>query len=212
MIGRIFSIFRGIFFQPIILLVLFIAALGAAGYSYNLYNNARAELKRYQEDPRAVAEEEVKRVVGEVGKLVALPEGEDPTVATVTDTENLKSQPFFEKAENGDKVLIYAQAKRAILYRPSTKKVIEVAPINIGNEQGLEGEGNSQEVSRIALYNGTTRSGFTRDIEDTLKKELADTNFEVSTRENASFQDYSSPIVVDVSGKYGTLAAKIASI
>jgi hypothetical protein len=211
MIGKIFSFFRGILFQPLVLLILLVVALGAAGYSYNLYRGAQAELKRYQEDPRAVAEEEVKRVVGEVGKLVALPEGEDPTVATVTDPENLKSQPFFEKAENGDKVLIYTQAKRAILYRPSSKKVIEVAPINIGNQQGLEG-GEAQAVPRIAFYNGTNQSGLTRDVENKLKSELEDTNFEVTTRENASFQDYSSTIVVDVSGKFGTLVARVASV
>lgn len=82
---------------------------------------------------QAAAQEEVKRLVGEVGKLVDLPFGEDPTVATVTDIERLKGQPFFQKAKNGDKVLIYTQAKKAILYDPSAKKVIDIAPINVGS-------------------------------------------------------------------------------
>jgi hypothetical protein len=54
-------------------------------------------------------------------------------VATVSDASKLQSQQFFAKAQNGDKVLIFTNAKRAVLYRPSTNKVIEYAPVNIGN-------------------------------------------------------------------------------
>lgn len=77
-------------------------------------------------------QEEVKRLVSEVGKLIELPAGETPTVATVTDVSKLKDQPFFAHAKNGDKVLIFANARKAILYDPNAKKVIDVAPINVG--------------------------------------------------------------------------------
>jgi len=30
---------------------------------------------------------------------------------------------------------MYSKAKKAILYRPSSNKIIEVAPINIGNNE-----------------------------------------------------------------------------
>lgn len=79
------------------------------------------------------AQEEVKKLVSEVGKLIDLPQGEDPTVATVTDVTKLQAQPFFQKAKNGDKVLIYSGAKKAILYDPAAKKVIDIAPINVGS-------------------------------------------------------------------------------
>ena len=70
-------------------------------------------------------------LIDEVGKLIALPTDEKPTIATITDVEKVKDQVFFRNAQNGDKVLIYVNAKKAILYRQSQKKVIEVGPINI---------------------------------------------------------------------------------
>ena len=72
-----------------------------------------------------------------VSKLVVLPADETPTVATITDLAPLAGQPFFAQAKVGDKVLIYAKAQKAILYDPSTDKVIEIAPI------GNSGSGSS---------------------------------------------------------------------
>lgn len=81
-------------------------------------------------------QDEVRQIVTEVGKLMELPVGEEPTIATVTDVEQLRTQPFFQNAQNGDKVLIYQNARKAILYSPSKKKVLEVSPLNIGTDSG----------------------------------------------------------------------------
>lgn len=48
--------------------------------------------------------------------------------------DKLKDQTFFAKSENGDKVLIYAKAKRIYLFRPSESKLLEAAPLNIGTQ------------------------------------------------------------------------------
>lgn len=74
---------------------------------------------------------EVENLVAEVGKIIALPQGEVPTIATVTDLEKVKDQAFFANAQNGDKVLIYTNARKAILYRPSEKRIIEVGIVNV---------------------------------------------------------------------------------
>jgi hypothetical protein len=75
-----------------------------------------------------------KATVAEVGKYLELPTDETPIVATVGDVEKARGQSpeFFAKAANGDKVLLYSKAKEAILYRPSTKKIIVVAPFSSG--------------------------------------------------------------------------------
>jgi hypothetical protein len=73
---------------------------------------------------------QVDNALVQIGKLIELPK-EIPTIATVSDVTKLQDQQFFSQAKNGDKVLIFAQAKEAILYRPSENKLIHVAPLNI---------------------------------------------------------------------------------
>ena len=81
------------------------------------------------------SQDEIQTIISEVGKIIELPKDEIPTLATVTEADKVKEQPFFQNAENGDKVLIYANARKAYLYRPSAKKIIEVGVINIGQNQ-----------------------------------------------------------------------------
>lgn len=73
-------------------------------------------------------EKEVAEVVAKVGTIAVLP-SDTPQVATVTDVSKLSSQPFFKNAQNGDKVLIYAGYKKAVLYRPSVNKIVEMGPV-----------------------------------------------------------------------------------
>ena len=78
----------------------------------------------------AQAQAEANALVAKVSKLMDLPTDETPTIATVTDVSIVKDQPFFAKAQNGDKVLIYQKAGKAILYRESENKIIEVGAVN----------------------------------------------------------------------------------
>lgn len=77
---------------------------------------------------------EVRALVSDVGEHMLLPDDETPTLATVSDMHALEGQVFFRNAKEGDKVLMYLQAQRAIIYRPSIDKIIEVGPIT-GSEQ-----------------------------------------------------------------------------
>ena len=101
---------------------------GTAVYFYNEYSGLKQDINK-------VTQQEVAKLVAQVGKLIILPEGETPTLATLSDLEKLKDQSFFAKAKTGDKVLIYTNAKKAILYSPELNKIVEVAPINIGNQK-----------------------------------------------------------------------------
>lgn len=110
--------------------------LGALGYGFYYFwpigmggSDAADAAAQSEQAAQVAAEMETKETVESVGKLIALPDGEQPTVATVSDPAKLKDQAFFAKAQMGDKVLIYTKAKKAYLYRPSKDLLIEVAPI-----------------------------------------------------------------------------------
>lgn len=129
--------------SPVILIVavvLILAGVVGTYYFYTKYN----ELKN---DPTIVATEELETITSKVGELMELPTDETPSLATVEDKDALANQEFFNTSENGDKLLIYTNAKLAILYRPSTKKIIKVAPLYI-DENIIEKETTESDVER----------------------------------------------------------------
>jgi len=114
--------------KKVVIALVVLLVIGYAGGAYYFY-----KYKKLTRDPNAVAKQETADLVATVSKLILLPVGESPAIATVQDKEKLSSEPFFANAENGDKVLIYYVAKKAYLYRPSTNKVIEAAPLSTQN-------------------------------------------------------------------------------
>ena len=115
------------------LAVFLLITISLSFHFYSQSKQARAEVTKLKQTSDAASLEEVKKLVDKLGQIVELPTGEDPTVATITDKSKLADQPFFQKADNGDKVLIYSAAKKAYLYRPSTNKLLDIAPVNLGN-------------------------------------------------------------------------------
>lgn len=123
--------------RKILLLILLaaaaaVSAAGDAAISHVRAQSLQQQLAELKQDPQKVAQQETQALLDRVGNLIVLPEGETPTIATVSDPEKLKNQPFFAKAKVGDKVLIYTNARKAILYDPVADRILEVAPINIG--------------------------------------------------------------------------------
>lgn len=156
-------------------------------YYYHQYRKAQDLLK----NPSKVSQSEVDSLLKSVSKLIHLPTGESPTVATVSDINKLKSQSFFKNAKNGDKVLIYTKAQKAIIYRPSENKIIDVAPINL-NQNAPNIASGSAEVKKslvtITLLNGTKTSGLTKKYESTISAKLPE--FVVVEKGNAKKTDY----------------------
>ncbi len=78
-------------------------------------------------------EQESKVLVERLNQKILLPADEEPTVATVSNSNKLNGQVFFTEAENGDKVLVYATAKKVVLYRPSIDRIINVSLLNVSS-------------------------------------------------------------------------------
>lgn len=114
--------------KKIVSILIFLIVLGVAVYSsYMLYRVKDPAFQQKQIDAKT------QQIVTQVGKLIELPD-ETPQVATVADVETLKTtQPFFDKAMNGDQVLVYSN--QAILYRPEMNKIINVGTVNRTDEK-----------------------------------------------------------------------------
>jgi hypothetical protein len=69
-------------------------------------------------------------ILTRLGAVMILPEGETPSISTVTDAEGLKNgATFYRDAENGDKILVYAQSGKIIIYREADNLIVNVGPI-----------------------------------------------------------------------------------
>jgi hypothetical protein len=77
----------------------------------------------------------IKLYTDNVSKLIMLPKGEEPVLATISDATALaKEQPFYAGSKNGDIVLVYQKALKAIIYSPDRNIIVNVGPVSV--EQG----------------------------------------------------------------------------
>jgi hypothetical protein len=188
-----------------VVVLLVIAGAGSGVYYYIQYQTSQKILK----DPVLGTRIEAEKTVEKVAKMVELPQ-EQPTIATVSDVSKLKGQPFFANAQNGDKVLIYQNAKKAILYRPGTNKIVEFGPINLGAQNATPSANVTLKPVRVALYNGTTTVGLANAVELDLKGKAA--HVTVVTKGNAVKRNYEKTLVVDVNGANKAEADNLAKL
>lgn len=147
-----------------------------------------------------------------VEKLVVLPK-EAPAIATVSDVTKLEGQPFFKDAKNGDKVLLFSEAQKAVLFRLGVNKIINIAPFN-STEQSIVSPVVDTTLTpepktiKVVILNGTKTAGLTKKAEQVL---LSDKSISVVKKDN-SVNDYEQTLVVDVTGKNKAAQTSIISL
>lgn len=107
---------------------LFLLALFFFTTTVYFFLKARSSDTGSEEERAEVRSEDM---IERVAAHMILPTDEKPTVATVSDPEQLKTHVFFEKTKRGDIVLIYTGARKAILYDPVADRIVEAAPLAI---------------------------------------------------------------------------------
>lgn len=192
------------------------AGLVYFGVSYVRISRELSDLKKsktYATDPKA----EIADLLREISRSMELPSTVEPSLATVSDASKLKNQILFTNAQNGDKLLIFADVKKAILYRPSTKKIIDVAllsapatqsatqqpSVSITNKTGLP------QQAKFYLLNGTQTVGLTKSYEKVLVSKVPGAT--VVDRDNAKNQATKQTLLVDVSGKNSDAARAVGA-
>lgn len=105
-----------------------VLVLVVSGFIYN-YLDTKNKLSLLESNSSATTSQD-NEIVQKIRKYFDLP-NEEPEVKTVGDTSQLSKDEFFTRAKKGDKVIVFKQAKRAMLFRPSTGKVIEYTVVNL---------------------------------------------------------------------------------
>ena len=199
-----------------------VATVSASVYFFLQYRHSQALLK----NPAEAAKTANAEVITAVSRIVDVPAGEDPTVANVTDIEKLRNQPFFARAENGDKVIFFPTSKIAILYRPATGKIIEMSAVSVGGTPEVAGAATTPGPSvpvqpnptatpapkpfRVAIYNGTETPRLANNLEKIVLEKLPLAT--VVLKANAKKTDYANSLVIDLSDVKFTEAKAISSL
>ena len=186
--------------KTIVTLALCVVAVAGIGTGYYFY----AKYRTLVQNPEIVTQREVDWLKTKIGRLILLPDDENPSVATVLNKDGLQEEAFFKKAENGDKILIYEKNLRAYLYRPSTNILIEVMSITAGTAQDLAASQNL----KIAVYNGSEIPDASTKTAQSLREKIS--NVEIVLDTAATRFDYNGIMVVDLSGDKANHAETIA--
>ena len=190
------------------IIVIAVTGIAVSSFFYMKYQNAQNIINK----SGLAGQQGAQDLVNKVSHFISLPEGELPTIATVNDYKKLKDQPFFQKSQNGDKVLIYTKAKKAYLYRLSTDKLIDVTIVNVDSNltqqsSVVSSRSKPQEI-KIVMRNGTSSVGLTNKLEPEIKKVLP--NARIVIKENAAKSDYQTTTVV-VLNEYASQAASLVA-
>ena len=187
----------------VVLTLLLLASIAANVYQY-------LQVQDYRKTPTKAAQEEQTRVTELVRKRYQIPtyttkEGDKdvtkedtPQIATITDITKMKGQAFFDKAQNGDYIVVFPNTRIALIYREKTDQIINSGPVTVdANQQasklnvkiyGAAGDRDAAEQTINTAFPGST----------TITK--LDAGGKVG-----------STVVVDVSGKNAVAAEQLAS-
>lgn len=116
------------FFEPIwrkivLVMVLIMLVVVLINYFQLLHKLAIAK------NPQKNQEFEIKQATRALSKLVILPKGQTPQLATIISAEAARKQnpQFYAQASDGDLVVIYGET--AYIYNPKLKKIVNMGPV-----------------------------------------------------------------------------------
>ncbi len=128
-----------------LIILVFVTVIGFFGYKFIQYSST--ETPSNQEDVKGdwsidgVSSDDMK-LLKKIDQILDIPRDTVPVIATIKDVQTLREeQKFYEGAKNGDKLLIYPESGKAIIYSEEREKIVNVGPVYVGG-----GESNSNSV------------------------------------------------------------------
>lgn len=138
----------------------------------------------------ATTKKDMQAVLAKVEKLAIVPKNEDPTLATVTDTNSLKDSFLKANAKNGDKVLIFYNAKKVYIYRPSENKIVNIGPLVV------DASVSQVKNTRVMIKTGNNNQTVSQNISTQLSQNY--NQLVVKPVEKAVRQNYPTTIIIDL--------------
>ncbi len=139
------------------LVVIIIVGLLAFGAYKKFFDNTPAA------GEGQLSEAEIKSLVNKVEQLILVPD-ETPVIATIIKADELiAEQKFYAGSKNGDYLLVFPTAQKAIIYRESANKIINVGPIII-DQNATSTAQQDKKVAATSTVNTTATT--TSDDED----------------------------------------------
>jgi len=125
-------------------------------------------------NPSQATAKEVRELVAKVSKHIVIKTGEEPTIATVQDPDVLRAQNpiFYLDAKKGDRLFVWSD--KAVLYSPSTDRILAVLPINYPTTASAGADAASaNEISdpSIEVRNGSGVPGLGKIFAANIKKQ-----------------------------------------
>lgn len=132
--------------QRILLIIL--GVIIGVGFTFLYIQKFGIPFRNMSQNISKIEQEKIlNEMVEKVGKLIILPQDEVPVMATIEDAETLmKKEVFYAGTKNGDIVLMYQKALKAVVYSPDRNIIVNVGPIYVepNKETAIQ---NNQNVS-----------------------------------------------------------------
>lgn len=101
-------------------------------------------------ESQQLSDKEIKSLVKKVSKLIIVPD-ETPVIATIIKADELiAEQKFYLGSKDGDYLIVFPTAKKAIIYRKEEDKLINVGPIIVDEQATTTAEIQEQEEEPVA--------------------------------------------------------------
>jgi len=150
--------------------LLFVGLAGASTYLFIENRSLKADLALSESDRNAA---ENARIVGEVSKLIKLPD-EEPILILVNDPvvaveDNPGIAQIFDDLQKGDYILVFRNDRSGVQYRPSEKKIIKNATINLPIATEIIGSEAAVKSTEAKLSEFGNQLSLSNKIDDSVK-------------------------------------------
>lgn len=176
--------------KTILRLLVVLALLIFGIWSFRNYQRVQEQLDALSPQAQSErAQKERQELLASVASLMVLPD-EDPLILDIENAEAIgQTQPFFVDSQDGDKVLIYIQAGKSIIYSPTRNIIVNVGTLSVQGNSSLPLD--TENPLQVEIRAG----GASQERVDALVDQLAKLVDVVAVGE-AENQDYQGPIIV----------------